>query len=144
MKRTHTDDQQNKNKRFSYPSTDNVKKPNMSPSASYGYSYQTSMNWVDPRNDPRNQHGTLGLYNQWNSNTAAGSQSFPPAVYNPMQPPPPPLPMERPPDAPPPPPPHGLGNMAHMGQSGLMRRPQMSPNMRRRPPMGSGMPGPSG
>lgn len=138
MKRAHTDDQQNKNKRFSYQSNDSVKKPNISastgPSPSYGYAYQSSMNWVDPRMDPRN-HGNIGMYNQWNGGTPP-PQNFPAAVYNPMQPPPPPLPLERPPhDAPPPPPPHSMNNMGHISQNqnGPMRRPPMNPNMRRRP-----------
>lgn len=169
MKRSLPDDQQNKNKRFSYNTTNNDgdKKPSMSPSprpSMAGYqTYQSSMNWIDPRIDPRN-HGNLAMFNQWNGGSPQSGQGFPPAVYNPLQPPPPPLPLDRPPmgtsmyptivswfagtsfvssvDTPPPPPPHGMG-MAHLSSSpNGMRRPIMNPNMRRRPPMGNGMPGP--
>lgn len=167
MKRTHTDDLQNKNKRFSYPSPDGLKKmnSNMAPggpspgppggpsSSPYSYGYQGSMNWVDPRMDPRNQN--MNMFNsQWNGGSHSHTQ--PPqhqqnysAIYNPLQPPPPPLPLDRPPlDAPPPPPtsrpPPPLNHMLHNLNPSL-RRPPLNNNIRgRRPPMNNLMPGPSG
>lgn len=152
MKRTHPDDTQNKNKRFSY-SADGTKKMNQNMPTGHAtspyYSYQPSMSWVDPRMDPRG-HGNMGMYNpQWNGGSPSPQpQNYSP-IYNPMQPPPPPLPLERPPiDTPPPPPPHNQHNQhnPHMQQNpnGPPRRPPMNNNMRRRPPMNNLMPGPSG
>lgn len=146
MKRAHSDDNSNKNKRFAY-SVDASKKMNQNMSTGHGtssyYSYPPSMSWGDPRMDPRSNMNMYGQ--QWGSNTSGSPQQNFSPIYNPMQPPPPPLPLERPPvDTPPPPPPHVQTNahMLHNSQNLNQQRRQMNNNMRRRLPMGAS-PGPS-
>lgn len=136
MKRNHNDDMPNKNKRFSYPNENRSSMPSTHSAGSY-YSYQTPMQWVDPRADHKN-NSNMNMYShhnmmmQWN-NSANQAPPPPPQntyspIYNPLQPPPPPLPLDRPPIAtPPPPPPHNQSMPRRNMPNNLRRRPTNNP-----------------
>lgn len=98
MKRNHSDDIGNKNKRFSFPNDRPPPGPSSNPYGGYAYQPPPPMNWGDPRNQHK-EHTNIGMYSQpppmmqWNNASPSPNN----IIYNPLQPPPPPLPLERPP-----------------------------------------------